>query len=152
MSTLTTTVLAWLPPRLRNLATPARVQWLEQFISFGLVGFAGLAVDLACVYGLRPVTNLYIAGVAAYFVAASVTWMLNRWLTFRAHVSRVPMWRQWMAFLGANMAGFILNRGAYALLIASFATVAAEPAIAVCAGAVAGMFVNFTLSRRMVFR
>ena len=125
---------------------------LEQFVSFGLVGFAGLAVDLACVYGLRSQTNLYVAGLAAYVVAASVTYLLNKWLTFRSHVSQVAMWRQWVAFLGANMAGFVLNRGTYAVLIASFARVAAQPAIAVCAGAVAGMFVNFTLSRRMVFR
>ena len=144
--------VAFLPPKLRRFATPARVLLLEQFISFGLVGFAGLAVDLCCVYGLRPYTNLYVAGLASYLVSVSVTYALNRALTFRAHVSRVSVWRQWVSFLAANVAGFVLNRGTYAVLIASFERAAAQPAIAVCAGAVAGMFVNFTLSRRLVFR
>ena len=152
MPSLVASVAAYLPGPLRPLATPARVTWLEQFISFGLVGFAGLAVDLACVYGLRPYTNLYVAGLASYVVASSVTYTLNRSLTFRAHVRQVALWRQWVSFVAANMAGFVLNRGAYAVLIYSFARVAAQPAIAVAAGAVAGMFVNFTLSRRLVFR
>ena len=145
-------VMASLPKPLRQMATPARVALLEQFISFGLVGFAGLGVDLTCVYGLRPFTNLYVAGLAAYVVAASITYGLNRTLTFRSHVSQVALWRQWVSFLAANFAGFILNRGTYAVLIASFALVAAQPWMAVCAGAVAGMFVNFSLSRRLVFR
>ena len=146
------TVVDFLPEKLRRLATPARVALLEQFISFGLVGFAGLAVDLACVYGLRPFVNLYVAGMASYVVASSVTYGLNRSLTFRSHVSQVAMWRQWVSFVAANLAGFVLNRGTYAVLIFTFARVAEHPVIAVCAGAVAGMFVNFTLSRRLVFR
>ena len=152
MSSPVSIVLAWMPPPLRQFATPDRVQLLEQFISFGLVGFAGLAVDLAFVYGLRRSVGLYVAGLAAYLVAASVTYFLNRTLTFRHAGRHVALWRQWAAFLAANLAGFVLNRGTYAVLIATFATVAAQPYIAVCAGAVAGMFVNFSLSRRVVFR
>lgn len=152
MSNLIAVFLSLLPEGLRRHATPERTRALEQFVSFGLVGFAGLAVDLTCVYGLRRTVNLYVAGVVGYVFAATATWALNRTFTFRAHVSRVPMWRQWVSFLAANTAGFILNRGTYAVLIASFQSAAAQPGIAVFAGAVAGMAVNFTLSRRMVFR
>jgi putative flippase GtrA len=45
-----------------------------------------------------------------------------------------------------------LNRGTYALLV-TFSTAAADqPVIATAAGAVAGLLVNFSLSRRLVFR
>jgi hypothetical protein len=46
----------------------------------------------------------------------------------------------------------VLNRGTYAILITFVPLCAQEPVYAVGAGAIAGMFVNFSLSRAMVFR
>jgi putative flippase GtrA len=46
----------------------------------------------------------------------------------------------------------VLNRGTYAVLVTFVPLCAAEPVWAVAAGAVAGMFLNFSLSRAMVFR
>ena len=43
-----------------------------------------------------------------------------------------------------NVAGFILNRGTYAVLVTLFVVCAAQPVLAVAAGAVAGMGVNFS--------
>ena len=51
-----------------------------------------------------------------------------------------------------NLAGFVLNRGTYVLLVTFVAAAADQPVIATSAGAVAGLFVNFSLSRRLVFR
>jgi putative flippase GtrA len=59
---------------------------------------------------------------------------------------------QWARFLTANLSGFIINRGIYALLVTFVAVAALEPVIAVFAGAVAGMMLNFNLSRKLVFR
>ena len=55
-------------------------------------------------------------------------------------------------FMLTNLAGFVLNRGAYILLITFVAAATRQPVIATAAGAVAGMFANFSLSRRLVFR
>jgi hypothetical protein len=60
--------------------------------------------------------------------------------------------QQWARFLGVNLGGFVLNRGAYAILITFVPLCAQEPVYAVGAGAIAGMFLNFSLSRAMVFR
>jgi hypothetical protein len=46
----------------------------------------------------------------------------------------------------------VLNRGTYALLVTFVALCAAQPVYAVGAGAIAGMFLNFNLSRAIVFR
>ena len=46
----------------------------------------------------------------------------------------------------------MLNRGTYAILVTYLPLAADQPVFAVAAGAVAGMFVNFGLSRRLVFR
>jgi putative flippase GtrA len=146
-----TTLYRLLPSSLRRLATPSRLMLAEQFFRFGMVGVLGFVIDTATVYGLRGWLGLYGAGIAAYGTAASVNWLLNRVWTFRGHGSG-PAHRQWVLFMLANLVGFVLNRGTYALLVTFLAAAADQPVIATAAGAVAGMFVNFTLSRRLVFR
>jgi putative flippase GtrA len=132
-------------------ATPARVLMVRQFLRFGVVGLIGLVIDTASVYLLRGSFGLYGAGILAYFVAATGNWVLNRVWTFRGQGSG-PAHRQWAMFVATNLIGFVLNRGTYVLLVTFLAAAAAQPVIATSAGAIAGMFVNFSLSRRVVFR
>src|SRR5262249_8226928 len=136
---------ARLPPPARHLATPARIATLVQFLMFGTVGVVGFLADTATVYGLRRALGLYGAGIAAYVVAATVTWLFNRLWTFRG-LGSGPVHQQWARFLIVNLAGFVLNRGTYALLVTFVALCAEQPVYAVAAGAIAGMFINFSLS------
>jgi putative flippase GtrA len=133
-----------LPASLQRLATPTRQLVVAQFLRFGVVGAVGFVVDTATVYSLRHILGLYGAGVVAYVAGASGNWVLNRIWTFRGR-SGGPAHRQWVMFM-------IANRGAYALLVTFVAAAADQPVIATAAGAIAGMFVNFSLSRRLVFR
>jgi putative flippase GtrA len=145
-------VSAWLPDSLRARASEARIRLLVQFVMFGMVGLVGFAIDTGTVYALRHTVGLYVAGLAAYFTAATGTWYCNRLWTFR-HIGRSDPWHvQWRRFLAANLSGFVINRGVYALLVTFVAVAARQPVIAVFAGAMAGMTLNFNLSRKMVFR
>jgi len=126
-----------------------RMIW--QFTRFGMVGAIGFVFDTATVYALRLPLGLYGAGIAAYFVAVTVTWGLNRVWTFRGQ-GQGPAHRQWAKFVVANFLGFLLNRGTYAILVTVSALCAAQPVLAVAAGSLLGMFTNFGLSRRLVFR
>ena len=131
---------------------PERYRGLvAEFLRFGVVGASGFVVDTAVVYGTKGWLGLYGAGLAAYVVAASWTWLFNRLWTFAGR-GNGPAWRQWLVFMGANLTGFVLNRGAYLLLVWSSETCRAYPVLAVAAGCVAGMFANFFASRRLVFR
>ncbi len=124
---------------------------IRQFMAFGVVGVIGFLFDTATVYALRGTVGIYVAGIIAYSVAATVTWALNRVWTFRGQGGG-PAHRQWLLFLAANLIGFVLNRGTFALLVTFVDLCREQPVIAVGAGAVAGMFVNFALSRSVVFR
>jgi len=124
---------------------------LRQFVQFGAIGVLGFVWDASTVYATAPFIGLYAAGVVAYLVAASVNWLLNRIWTYR-HLSHGAMHRQWMMFLAANGVGFVINRGTYFALIAMVRICHDKPVLAVAAGAIAGMFINFFLSRRLVFR
>lgn len=140
-----------LAARLERHLSPEQVRLLFQFLRFGSVGAFGFVVDTAVVYALRHRLGLYGAGMVSYVVAASVNWAINRAWTFRGQ-GRHKAHHQWMLFLLTNLAGFVLNRGAYALLIHFSPLVRAWPVLAVAAGSLAGMFVNFHLSRTVAFR
>jgi putative flippase GtrA len=140
-----------LPLPARRYATPERIAVLSQFMMFGVVGVVGFLADTATVYSLRYSLGLYGAGAAAYVVAATVTWLLNRLWTFRGQGTG-PVHQQWARFLMVNLSGFVLNRGTYAILVTFVPLCAAQPVYAVGAGAIVGMFLNFRLSRAIVFR
>jgi putative flippase GtrA len=140
-------ILARFTPR----ALHAKLPVVAQFLRFGTVGVAGFVVDTATVYATMGTLGLYGAGAVAYLTAASANWLFNRLWTFRGSGSG-PAHRQWLAFLATNLLGFTLNRGTYFVLDTSSVTCAAQPVWAVAAGAIAGMFVNFHLSRSVVFR
>lgn len=150
METLLLRVAAKLPRPARQAVTPARAALAAQFARFGTVGVAGLIVDVSIVYTLRGRCGLYLAGLASYLVAATVTWIGNRLWTFKQVDGAAH--RQWILFLLANTIGFVLNRGTYAALVTWSPFCAALPVLPVAAGAVAGMLVNFTLARTVVFR
>ena len=141
-----------LPGPLRRRIPAHRVALVAQFIQFGVVGGIGFVADTAVVYALRGPTGLYVAGTAAYVVAVTVTWWVNRVWTFRGVVTSHGARQQWARYAVANLPGLVLNLGSYFALVTASAFCAANPVIAVAAGALAGMFANFTLSRALVFR
>ncbi|MEN0072826.1 MAG: GtrA family protein [Paracraurococcus sp.] len=142
------------PRRASRLAAACRahLSLLRALLRFGIVGVVGFLVDAAVLMGgmwlgLGP----WLGRVVSYLAAASTTFALNRAWTFRDAPRAAPL-RQWVLFLLVNLAGFAVNYGTYAALIASLPLVAAHPVLGVAAGSLAGMGGNFILSRRLVFR
>ncbi len=131
--------------------TPERRLLARQLAQFGVIGVLGFVWDAATVYATAPFIGPYAAGVVAYLVACSVNWGLNRVWTYR-HLSHGAMHRQWIMFLAANSVGFVINRGTYFTLITHVPACRQHLVLAVAAGALAGMFINFFLSRRLVFK
>lgn len=136
---------------LPRLLPPARAALLAQFLRFGTVGTLGFVVDTAVVYAMRGSLGLYGARAVSFAVAVTFTWALNRAWTFRGTATR-PAARQWALFVAANSGGAALNIGVYVLLVATSPFCAENPVVPVAVGAIAGMFVNFALSRFVVFR
>jgi putative flippase GtrA len=131
--------------------TPAQQLLLRQFIQFGLIGVAGFVWDTCIVYATAPLLGPYAAGVVSFFIVGSINWVANRYWTYR-QLNHAAMHRQLVMYLIANAVGFVLNRGTYIALVATQPLFRHHLVLAIAAGAVAGMFVNFFLSRRLVFR
>ncbi len=136
---------------LARALTAHRLALLREFLRFATVGFVGFLVDNATVYGLRSAIGLYWSGIAAYLLAATTTWALNRLWTFRGRGGGT-MHRQWLLFIATNALGFVLNRGTYFLLVTISPVCAANPVLAIFAGTLMGMFLNFHMSRTVVFK
>ena len=133
-------------------ALPAdRVVLVMQFLRFGVVGGIGFVVTTAVVYATRPWVGDYLAIIPAFLVAATGNWALNRLWTFRGHGTQ-PMLREWLMFLATNALGMALNAATYWVLITFSRFCADHLIVPLIAGTLAGLFANFTLSRRVVFR
>jgi putative flippase GtrA len=124
---------------------------MSKFLSFSIIGVGGFLVDsvilLAFVRGLE--LGLYLSRVFSFLGAATFTWAMNRRFTFRTHGS--DRLREWAKFLLANSVGGLVNYAVYATLVASSVRVASQPVLGVAAGSLAGLSVNFILSKRAVF-
>jgi putative flippase GtrA len=151
-------VLVWPPPMQSDPAalaprmlSPAQFLLLRQFGQFAVIGAFGFLWDTAIVYATAPFVGPYIAGIISFVVVGTINWLANRFWTYRGF-DHAAMHHQLVRFLITNAVGFVLNRGTYFALIASQPLFRHHLILAIAAGAGAGMFVNFFLSRRLVFR
>jgi len=134
-----------------NYAATARLNPVfAQFLRFACVGALTFLVDagvLAALLAAAP-GRFYLGRVISYLAAASAGWWLNRRFTFEAGGGK---WRQWLHYLIANLSGGAANYAVYAALVAIVPLCRAYPEIAVAAGSLAGLVLNFAASRRFVF-
>jgi putative flippase GtrA len=124
-----------------------------QFTKFGIIGFLGFFVD----YGVFHLAFSYFgfghygSALFSFPFAATFGWVGNRLYTFRGEHAGHPG-AQWVRFLLVTSIGLVLNRGTFSLLTATVPLVYAYPVIGLLAGTAAGMFFNFFVTRRFVFR
>jgi putative flippase GtrA len=124
----------------------------RQFISFAIVGTVGFVVDVGILsLCLQARLGYYLGRLVSFLTVATLTWYGNRIYTFRHAARDQPGGRQWMRFVAAMSTGGAVNYGVYSALIAGAELFRAHPALAVAAGSIAGLAVNFSASRRLVF-
>ena len=90
----------------------------------------------------------------SYLVAATFTWYGNRRITFSPHgrtACRPPPPSGSVSCSRISVGGAV-NYATYAALVSQLALVRAYPVLGVAAGSIAGLSVNFTLSKFLVFR
>ena len=124
----------------------------RQFARFALAGVAGLAADVLVLYlALAIGMGFYAGRVLSFLAAVWVTWQINRHYTFDSGLAG-SAWRQWWRYLAAMLGGGAVNYAAYSLVILLAAPRPWLALAAVAAGSLAGMLVNFTSARLVVFR
>lgn len=117
---------------------------------FGCVGSIGFVVDASVVWVTHRQLGLILAQCCGFFLAVTVTWLLNRHWTFAGRGSS-RLLREWVRYVGANGWGALLNNGAYLAAIAANAWFARYPVMAVALGSMVGMGVNYMTARYWIF-
>lgn len=124
-------------------------------LRFGLVGIAGLVVDVGALYLLAPLMDWYLARVLSFLLAAGATWSLNRHFTFaaaaRPAAGVLGLAREYLRYLVAVSGGAFVNYAVYVVMLSAWDSRFA-PGLGVALGSLAGMALNFTAAKRWVFR
>jgi putative flippase GtrA len=121
---------------------------------FIVIGFIGFIVDAGVLHVLVSGAGAVpIAGrVGSFFCASFVTWRLNRRYTFAGRSSGNGSFGEWLRYVWTSGVGAAVNYSVFAVLVLTLPLVADTPTLGVAAGSLAGMIVNFTLYKLVVFR
>lgn len=121
-----------------------------EMVRFALAGVVGLLTDVLVLYLALALGLGLFAGRAVSFLAAVwVTFQLNRRVTFGAGAGG-PVWRAWWRYLAAMLVGGIVNYAVYSGVVVMF-SFPFLPLVAVAAGSLAGMALNFVSAKFFVF-
>lgn len=139
-----------------RLAGLARWLWRHSFIRFATIGGTGYLVAILLLAFNTGILKLAFATANALtiFLTMVFTWLGNRYFTFHAHRARTlaGTLREWLAFMGANGLGALVNYGCALLLVQHAGPPFSNKFAAQAVGVLAGLVFNFTLSRTLVFR
>ena len=124
----------------------------REFLRFCAVGVVGFVVDAGV---LQLLTHLagwdpYSSRVISFLIAASVTWRLNRRYTFSVD-EKARLSGEWLRYVSINAIGGSVNYLVYAACIHDFNVVRSHLIIGVALGSAAGLLVNYTASKHLVF-
>ena len=145
-----TTLLHRLEPWLQLIPIERRLLAV-QVLQFGIIGATGTIWYTAVEYAATPYIGPYAGGLLGFLVAVTSNWLLNRFWTFR-HLVRVPLYRQWLKFVAANLVGAAVNLGTNFTLVATVPFCREYLIVPIMIGTLAGMTFNFSASRKLVFR
>jgi len=117
---------------------------------FGVVGALGFLADAGVLYLLtRMGGDPYVMRVISFALAVTLTWWMNRRWTFRA--ARARRGGEYLSYLAVQLCGAALNYALFALVLYWITPSPANSVLALAVGSVAGLIVNYSGARFIVF-
>jgi putative flippase GtrA len=124
---------------------------LREALFFGLIGFAGFLIDVAVLYLIKSLVGLLYGRLTSFMAAVAFTWLMNRRWTFKKRSSGLNNAKEFLVYLAIMLIGGLINFGLYVWLVFSFQLFQANPVLGVAFGSLAGMLINFSLSRFILY-
>lgn len=121
----------------------------HSFFRFCLVGALGFLVDAGVLMALLALGLLgpISARIVSILVAVTMTWVLNRVLTFRSDDPRYLF--EWSRYALVNGIGALVNYGCYVACLLLIPGIA--PLLALAVGSAVALLANYLGSRHFVF-
>lgn len=123
----------------------------HRFVRFTIVGGVGFMIEAALLTWFASVPGLgAVKGRAISFpIAVATTWWLNRTLTFQ---SQNNPHREGARYFLVQSLGAVANLGVFMVLVSVFSYLRSVPVVPLFVAAIFGLLVNFTLSKKYVFK
>jgi putative flippase GtrA len=124
--------------------------FVKQFIKFAIVGSSNTLVDFVIYIFLTRALGWHymVAATAAFVVAVTWSFYFNRRWTFRAHVHRHSVRRQYARFVAANGLSLVLNLSLFYMIVDVYGVY--DLFAKAGAGSIVALF-NFNLNRLWTF-
>lgn len=121
-----------------------------ELLRYCIVGGIGFVIDAGLTLLLSQAAHWWpeAARVAGFLVAATATWEMNRRFTFRTKSSS----RTLLPYVLLASVGALVNFAAFVAWLRFAGTAPLQILIGVALGATLALSLNFTVSRRFVFR
>lgn len=130
----------------------SKVRTIREFISFGLVGLSGVGIGLAVMNAvMRLYPKFVVANVAAFFIAVTWNFLLNRRFTFCDSNHR-SFFVLWSMFAGSSLVGAASNWAVSFSLYFNVEFFKQHYNLPAICGVAAGCIANFLLAKLIVFR
>ena len=126
----------------------------RELLLFAISGLLGFVIDSAIVQGLVSLfdANPYAARIVSFLCAATATWTFNRHYTFAGKRRYAKRRAELSRYLIAMAGGFVLNYGAYVVVLWLLPLAREWPVIGVAVGSAAGAVLNYLTSKFWIFR
>ena len=126
---------------------------IDELWRFSAVGAAGFVVDGGLLTLLTRGFGWSVTGarLLSFSVAVTVTWLLNRRLTFR-HRASTRRLAEWRRYIAVNGVGGAINLGVFTALIWTVPWLHSNPLAAFAIASAAALAFNFLGSRSIAFR
>lgn len=124
---------------------------MKQLSQFAFAGVIGFLVDAGVLTIASPSLGPYYGRLLSFAAAVLTTWVINRSLTFRQSRGQKPVHRELALYVLTTLGGGTINLAAYSVVVYWLGRSPLILPAAVAFGSLAGMAVNFWLSKRVVF-
>jgi len=123
-----------------------------ELIMFAVAGVIGYGADVTVTMLFHSLLGVYFARFPAFMAAATITWLFNRSITFKNRHSRhTSIIKEYIHYVSLMTFGLVVNYAAYAVSITVLANQRFAIPICVAIGSLAGLLVNFFMSKRYVY-
>lgn len=124
----------------------------KSILLFAIAGVVGFFVDAGVMLLLKNYLGLYLARGISFLCAVISTWVINKAFTFKGRTSGYSLYKEFVAYFSAMLAGGSINYLVYATLVAFVSFFGENPVFAIAIGSLAGMVLNWVSSNYLIFR
>jgi putative flippase GtrA len=130
-----------------------KTRLIYEFLKFGVTGGLGTIINLLIFFLLVDLAGLpeIPVSIGCFIIAGTQNYFLNHLWSFREYTKNTRLSvKRWAMFLLGSLAGLGINILVMKLVLAAF--VLPWKFIAQACGIIAGMFINFIISKFFIFR